>query len=71
MAQIANCFVCYEDVATKRTYSKIIQIQKSVFQSNDSKYIELYVLTILASQCEIPIGSLLLLNISVLGYYED
>lgn len=71
MAQIANCFVCYEDVATKMISSKIIQIPKSVFQSNDVKCIELIILTKVASQCEIPIGKLLLLNISVLGYYED
>lgn len=71
MAQMANCFVCYEDVATQRTYSKIIQIKKSVFQSNDTEYIEMYILKMLASKCEIPIYKLLLLNISVLGYYED
>lgn len=71
MIQIANCFVCYEDVGTRRTYSKVIQIQNSVFQSNDAKYIEMYILTILASKCEIPIHKLLLLNVSVLGFCEE
>lgn len=71
MAQIANCFVCYEDVATKRISSKIIQIPKSVFQSNDHEYIESFIRQKFVYECEIPIGKLLLLNISVLGYYED
>lgn len=71
MAQIANCFVCYKDVESRVTYSKIVQIPKSVFQYNDTKYIEMYILKIVASKCDIQIHRLFLLNISVLGYYED
>lgn len=71
MIQVANCFVCYEDVITKRTRSKIIQIQNSVFQSNDPEYIESYILAIVASKCRIPLPSLLLLNVSILGYCEE
>ena len=69
MAQIANCFVCYKESAKSNiTYSKIIQIPKSVFQSSDNEYIMSYVKAFLRHECD---DFDCILNISVLGYYED
>lgn len=69
MAQIANCFVCYKELAKSNiTHSKIIQIPKSVFQSSDNEYIMSYVKAFLRHECD---DFDCILNISVLGYYED
>ena len=66
MAQIANCFVCWQNLETGKTHSKIIQIPKSVFQSDDPEYIESFIYQKFYISTQI-----LLLNIFILGYYED
>ena len=69
MAQIANCFVCYKESSDSNiTHSKIIQISKSVFQSNDPEYITAHIEILLRHECD---DFDCILNISVLGYYED
>lgn len=64
MAQIANCFVCFK--CHEKTHSKIIQVPKSVLQSNNPEYIESFV----REKCEC-VSTQILLNMSVLGYFED
>lgn len=65
MAQIANCSVCYE--CHGKTYLKIVQVPKSVFQYNNPARIESFIREKLEHECA---STPTLLNISVLGYFE-
>lgn len=66
MAQIVNCFVCFKESAnSNNTHSKIIQIPKLVFQSNDVVHITDYIERYVCHDFDC------VLNICVLGYYED